>query len=152
MKPITKLHDTLGKRTPSGGSIYCGPTAIMAITGRDYPEVRAVANQFRGMKPTMAIRGLSTSNLKAVLYHFGYMAIPVPKRDDFDYKGKTIARFLRERPDDLRNECLILCTRDHFVVVKGRKFMDNYTQQPVWTSKAPHRRARVKLFMIVKKL
>lgn len=146
------LHSVVGQRTKSGGQIYCGPTAVMAITGRPYTEVQPAMNRVRMRKETAAIMGVAAADVLATLYQFGYWASLVPSTDDYPYRGKTIAKVLRERTPEQVNQTWIIQTRDHFAVVKGRKFIDNHTKKPVWIRNAPHRRARVKqIYQLISK-
>ena len=148
-----KLHSVKGKKTKSGGNIYCGPTAIMAITGKEYPEVQAACNSNRFRKPTAPILGLDTSALRGALYDLGYRATKLSSIEGEDYKGKTIAKVLRERKDKRYfKQPIIIMTRNHYVTVLGRKFIDSHTREPVWIKQAPHRRARVKQIYLIEKI
>ena len=72
--------------------------------------------------------------------------------DSVKRTGPTLAAFLRTRPPELMNAYLLIEVTRHFVVVKGRKFADTKTNgEPVFISKAPGRRKRVKAVWVVTK-
>lgn len=140
---MMKLHSTIGKRTKSGGHIYCGPTAVMTITGKPYLEVQKAINKNRWRNPTAAILGMQASDLVRTMQDFGYLMTPLVSLDGQDFKDRTLAAVLRDRTDTL-NHCHIIKTRNHFITVCGNYYMDNHTMKPVFVSQAPNRRARVK--------
>jgi len=47
--------------------IYCGPGALIAITGKRLPEVRSAINAARGTRDNQGVTGLSLKNLEKSL-------------------------------------------------------------------------------------
>ncbi len=54
----------------------------------------------------------------------------------------TLARWLRERYPFQMDRIYLVNITGHFVVVRGRKFVDNKTMEPVFIRQAPGRRSR----------
>lgn len=55
----------------------------------------------------------------------------------------TLAAWLRKRSSCQMAQTYLVTLTAHFVVVRGRKFIDNHTMTPTWIRRAPYRRARV---------
>ena len=132
------------QRTPSLGSLvqdsayhnrYCGPGALSIITGH---STQCTAHTAREVSGRLMITGLAEIDIRDALFKYGYMS----NRERLE-KGITLARWLRERsPEQRKNLYLIRCGH-HYVVVKGNKLCDNWTEDPVFIRKAPHRRKRM---------
>jgi hypothetical protein len=117
----------------NGKNSYCGPAAVAALTG---VTTTKAAEFIRTAYNRKAIRRVYPEELVHALKEMGYRATYSL------VSGKpTMAKWLRERED--RNAANILFLTGHFVAVKGNKFVDNHTKEPVWISKAPGRRKRV---------
>lgn len=131
---------------------YCGPTAIGVITGKPLSKVLATIRQVRGDNADARkrpVKGMSNWEVIGALKLLGWK---VTAKIVFD-QAKTLASFLRTRAKSLMNVHLLINVTLHYVVVKGRKFADSYTNgEPVFISKAPHRRKRVKHVWVVEKV
>lgn len=126
--------------------IYCGPTAIAAVTGlppsvvldacrtardgEDWPE--------KHLHPPR-IKGINISVLGRALRILGYAGRWVEVCD-----RPTLAAWLETRsPYERRLPCIVNVTR-HYVAVAGYMFADTFTKgQVVEVDEAPHRRKRV---------
>lgn len=128
-----KLHSIKGKNS------YCGPAAIAALTGVTTDDA---ARELRAVSGRRAIKWCYTSELVAALERLGYRATETRVGDN-----PTLARWLREREN--RGVATIVLVTGHFVAVKGNKFADNRNPDPIFISKAPGRRRRVKYVLTV---
>ncbi len=132
-----KLHTVSSKRT---NRIYCGPAAISAVSGRSIECAESWINYYRNARLDKVVVGSYSTELIAALHELGYRS---KRTEVYDSKNSpTLAAWLRKRSN--RNAMVIVVLTSHFVVVKGNKFVDNFTMNPVFIRKAPHRRSRVK--------
>lgn len=128
---------------------YCGPFAICAITGAEHDEVRAKINAERQRRPNTPVTGTFPGELRSVLRTYGYLLDQewdfrsAYDRSDFGGKAPTFAAWLRQRKGDSLKTLYFVQLNGHYVVVKGRKMIDNHTKTPVFIRQAPHRRRRV---------
>jgi hypothetical protein len=125
---MNKLHDI------HGGSRWCGPAALTALTGRPTDEMAAEIRKVTGRK---MITYVYASELQETLESLGYTT----RLEYITGEKPTLARWLRERED--RNAFTIVLVTRHFVTVKGVKLVDNRVKKPVFIRKAPGRRKRV---------
>ena len=138
------LYD--GKR--SDGRTFCGPWCVMSITGRPYEEVRAAINDYRGRRPTQAVKGTHANELRAALWKFGYTESEIARfRGD---ERPTLAAWLRsgKRRPDLY---YLITVSNHWVLVAGNRLTDTYSGGPVLLRDAPWRRALVSRVIAVRK-
>jgi len=119
----------------TGKNSYCGPAAVATIAGITTDEA---AKHIRKAYNRKSIRRVYPEELVHALTELGYtanyMEFPLARRP-------TLAKWLRGRED--RNKMTIVFLTGHFATVKGNKYIDNHTKEPVWISKAPGRRKRV---------
>jgi hypothetical protein len=163
LKPVTTLN---------GETTWCGPSVISSITGFPVALiVRVIKDQRikRGfgfherwldvrdeegwtidekcIDVERPVKGTYTHEVNECLKHYGYHLVSSANRiiKYHDHKNNlqrpTLAKWLRQRKD--RNELNLVDAGCHWVLVKGVKFVDSFTQVPVFIRKAPHRRARV---------
>jgi hypothetical protein len=141
-------------------TLWCGLAAMATITGKPTSECRDMVSAIRRKQPwtepgtRIAIKGIHTTELRLALeksgfntttvFHRPFMVSPVGNLP-------TLARYLRERQKPEMSELLLITCGNHFVVVKGRKLIDNYTKEPVWIRQAPHRRKRVSLVVSIRR-
>lgn len=141
MRPV--IRDT--KR-----AVYCGPMSIAAVTGERASTVLATIQRHRealGFGHTAsgrrrAIMGMMPSEVLGTLQRLGYPAEYVSLRG-----RPTLAAWLREqKPPGAQ----IVHVTGHYTAVDGRHMIDTKTKgQPVALAKAPHRRARVKGYIVI---
>ncbi len=153
LKPVTKLN---------GETTWCGPSVISSITG--FPValiVRVIKDQriqrgvghferwhpdssFKTTKVERRVQGTYSHEVNECLKHYGYRIVLTKTNVPIHHNGNppTIAKWLKQRKD--RNELNLVEAGHHWQLVKGVKFVDSFTQVPVFIRKAPHRRARVK--------
>lgn len=127
--PLFKInHDHRSK-------LWCGPAAIAAVTGHPTSTIYRVvqANEKRNR-----IMGMFPGELNRAMHSLGYTG-----KDEMHPRGMTLAQFAAAHSDKFAQHPMIVATTEHFVVLHGRRFVDNVTQDPVWIKDAPHRRARV---------
>jgi len=137
-----KLH----KIKPDGRRTMCGPGAISAITGKPVSDIKEAAYDVKGCR---YICGMTNFEVEQTLLQFGYHANCLLRLN-----GKvTFAKWLRDRKNDyMMNSLFLVQLTKHYVVVKGRKMVDNHTMEPVFIRKAPHRRRRVQTVWVINKL
>ena len=155
------------------GNSYCGPLVLAAIMGVDTAEaarrVRAMKGYVPGDANAAPIKGTHWWELRDTLARHGWRTthLPVPKHTvkvqcfpglpkagwvsvngklpeltKDKQVGPTFAQWLRSRPD--RGAMYIVEVTGHWVLVKGRKFVDTYTKgEWVFLGSAPHKRRRV---------
>ena len=136
-------------RNPEGVPLYCGPAAVCGITGRRAHVVlkaiwsgldKCSRSQIGSWKK---IKATWPGDLGYALHSLGWAAGIA-----FDYSREktrerpTLAKWLKNKNRSMSDYYLVLVT-GHWVAVKGRKFLDSHTGEPVFIRKAPHRRARV---------
>lgn len=139
-----KLHNIVNT-----GNGYCGPAAISAITGLTTAESAAAIRIYGGAR-RRAIKSAYLYELKYTLQKLGYEVEEAGVQGGGDRKKMpTLARWLREREDP--SAMTLVFVTSHFAVVKGRKYIDNHTGKPVWISKAPGRRRRVRNWLTIRK-
>lgn len=159
--------------------LWCGPAAISAVTGEPVSKIVAMAKQLSGKR---CIKGISTGLLQRTMTMLGWEASTIHRFDRrkessghavvtqlrsgstitvipgaFDkyveVKDRpTLARYLREHREDFQEHACIVETTGHYVAVYGRRFCDNFTKEPVFLRKSPHRRARVQRVLQIKKV
>jgi hypothetical protein len=128
---------------------YCGPAALSAITRKPLPEVTRVLREISGRR---AIRGTHHAWMIMALRQLGFTTGDM---SGYCYKAKnekepTLATWLRENYRN-PNEIILVVLTGHYVVVKGRKLVDNKHPNGVSVKRFPNRRKRVKRFWIVEK-
>ena len=144
-----KIHKLLDSQTRSGGRIYCGATALMAISGRGYDEIQEKINLSLGRKPTQRVLGMTNDTNNHVLFMIGFKASQIDGINGETLQNKTLNRFLNERPDSIMKDMLLINTTGHYVTVCGDQFIDNHTKIPVFVGMNPHGRSRVKKVFII---
>ena len=134
-----------------GGRGYCGPTVLAAITGLTVPFIEARIKQDRGSDRPVV--GTYASELERVLWKLGYRMVKDRQLVDREAPARkvgwrctrlpTLAQWLKRERD--MGAAYILALDRHWVVVKGRWFVDTHTKGlPVRATKAPGRRRLVR--------
>jgi hypothetical protein len=142
MTPPLKVvkNDQLGLRA------WCGPTVIAAITGKKLSEVKAIIKAIRGS--SHGVRGTGHYEVREALRILGYRSGTIQHvRSSVQ---PTIRQWMRSRTPEMRKQTIIVNVTHHWVVVRGNKFLDTFTNgQPVNTSEAPRPRKRVENWFAV---
>jgi hypothetical protein len=126
--------------------LYCGPTAICAVTGLSASRVLALIDADRGAAAyktdgrLRGVRGMHHLELLNALALLGFPARYIRVHD-----RPTLAAWLKDhRP----TEPMIVNVTGHYVAVDARTFIDTKTKGlPVRLKDAPGRRARVRGFI-----
>src|SRR5271170_4688566 len=154
--------------------LWCGPAAISAVTGEPVSKIVATMKQLSGKR---CIKGVSTGLLQRTLTMLGWEAVTLWRFDAERVNGTTerisasitvtggfttkfvpwkkrptLARYCRQHREDFQEHACIVETTGHYVAVYGRRFCDNFTKEPVFLRKSPHRRARVQRVLQIKKV
>ena len=131
--------------------LWCGPAALSAISGKPASICQAAIAVERG-SPTKIVRGVHHWEMCQALKTLGYNTIIENKFPSAPYgfpkeKRLTVAALLRTRKDwavtDPGKTMYLITAGHHYMVVKGKKFVDSFTRTPTWIRQAPHRRKRV---------
>ena len=139
-------------KVPKGRKMYCGPTAICALTGLDPITVldacyEAAHGELGFGERRKPLRGMFLRQVREVLEGFGYAVV----QDDFNYHRPTLAKFLAGRTPEERKAKLLINVTGHFVAVEGARFCDTANdRQVIPLAKAPGRRKRVRAVLMLK--
>jgi hypothetical protein len=141
----------------SGRSGYCGPTVLASITGRRLSVINELIREQRwGTKREAKLNGVrrggitgtSAGDLRRVLRHYGLDMLRVESYGQG--VRPTLATWLKRREPNTLYVVNVGFRRGHWTAVKGRKFLDTFTNgQPVWLKDAPHRKKRVRDVWVV---
>lgn len=124
------------------GRIYCGPAAIMAVTGLDLPTIRTAINKVRGRRHNAGVCGLSREHLCAALKELGVgydvRTTHVP--------GSTLERVVQGMPADTT---YIIEVTGHYVTVRNGVVTDNRIRFGTTVADHPSRRKHVRACIVV---
>ena len=129
-----ELHEI--RKTSINARPYCGPAALMAFSGKDFEEVRALINKVRGREHNKPVRGLSNHHLRGVIGKLGYSTdtmIPAHRFTVHDF-AETV------KPD----EFWFVIAGHHYVVMCEGLVADNRIRFGCEVAKHPWRRRIVK--------
>lgn len=134
-----------------GPHLFCGPTAICAITGLDQRDVLAAAHRYMRQPYDRPIVEMTNAQLIGTLALLGYSAElyrfePLPGGN-----LPTLARFIKDM--EPFNGAVILSLKGHFCTVTYDEYLCNQTDGqavPLWA--CPNRRLRVEHIIEVKPL
>jgi hypothetical protein len=128
-------------------ALYCGPTAICAVTGLPASRVLSAIEIGRGEGARNAaglpkgVRGMTIGEVSLALRRLGFITCR------WEVEGEpTFAAYLDDlQANPLATAMRIARIRGHFLAVgpHGRDVCDTKTLQPVPAKRAPNRRARV---------
>lgn len=145
-----------------GANTFCGPAALSALTGQPVEAVTEVLRQVTGKT---AIKGVSWSAMERAIPLLGYQLSYVPlgmyalRGDIIGWQRLTLAKWLklpvattfRTCGPRLPHETFLVCITDHYLVVRGRKIVDNCNMDGVFLRKYRRRRATVCRVWLVEK-
>ena len=144
------------RRLTGKGKIYCGPTALCAVSGWYYEDIRTVINTIRMRRDSTGIIGLPVSVLhKAIKQIFG-------TTHEIKYFNHTLGNgnetfnqwintYKASKVYANPNVTMILHLTHHYVTVSEDMFIDNHTLRPVHLKEAPFKKKRVKgVFKLIK--
>jgi hypothetical protein len=136
------------------GNRYCGPLVIAAITGKSTAEAAASLRRITGRES--AVKKVRHDELIATLSALGFVMrrmtiprrvadVPMFGRKVRKWIGPTLTEWLRTGRDrQHENSPYIVHVSHHYLLVKGRKMIDTFTDgEWTWLREAPHRRKRV---------
>jgi len=129
-------------------TLWCGPAALSAVTGRPTSEIVRVIKDIR--KSTRPVKGVRTSTLGLAAQRLGYKLESIwnlyfegPEGGMQRRKQPTLAAFTRDFSAYFQTFPVIVNLTHHYVTIHKNTFVDNHVEQPVRLKKAPHRRCRV---------
>lgn len=129
--------------------VYCGPGALMAVTGKRLPEVRAAINKARGKPAHIGVCGLQRKFLLQAISELGmdYYVFPescLPERFN------TLEKLVKDHNWCLPFLTYIVNVTGHYVAVHDGKVVDNQIRFGCPIEEHPSRRKKVKALIMVK--
>lgn len=122
---------------------YCGPAALMAVTGKRLPEVRAVVNNIRGRAHNQGITGMTQGeidrSLEALGVKFSTRSIG-PNRP-------TLRAFIESL--EVSTPVLVYIT-GHFVTYYKGIIIDNHYRFGTTIDECKWAKKRVKAYWVIK--
>jgi hypothetical protein len=100
--------------------VYCGPAALMAVTGKRLPEVRSAINKARGFKDNQGVIGLSTEHLEEALDHLGIKYVRI------DYPPAIKVPLKNFKHQMVIGADYIIGLNNHYVACHGDQLIDNH--------------------------
>ena len=98
--------------------VYCGPAALMAVTGKRLPEVRSAINKARGFNDNQGVLGLSTTHLEKALHILGVKFC----KECYPHRI-TLKEFKNHMVIGMPH---ILAFNTHYVTVEDGQLIDNH--------------------------
>lgn len=123
--------------------VYCGPAALIAVTGKRLPEVRAAVNLRRGCKPTQGIIGMTKSLLSGALTELGVEHDLV----SIGPNPPTLANFVREADSD---KVYIINITGHYVTYHNGTIIDNHYRFGTSIDECRWAKKRVVAYWVIK--
>lgn len=140
---------------------WCGPAALSIITGLPADSMKPRINAMRDRAPGAAVKGVRHIEMEWALAQLGFkvqLSWSYLRATGWDASvaearaaRPTLARWLAERQPKHMHNMLLVTVGNHYVVVKGRKLCDNFTVEPVFIRRAPHRRKRISFVYIIRR-
>ena len=129
--------------------VYCGPAAIMAVTGKRLPEVRAAINTVRKKPAHSGVCGMYDNQVRRTLNILGvehyYQSTEFPEH------VKTLEKMVKDKRWCLPDHQYIISITGHYVAVENGIVIDNHTRFGCPVEKHWSRRKKVKsVFMVYK--
>lgn len=138
------LHEV--PRLP-GPYLYCGPTAICAVTGMSQADVLSAARYYKGYPKHRPIVGMLDTDLIGTLAILGWRCTQFFTYSPFP----TLCAFIRDM--EQFDGAVIIRMHEHFACVTYTEYLDTVTNGlPVPLSAAPQQRRRVLSFLEVKQI
>ncbi len=143
------LSEAKFKDTPR--HTFCGPYAVSAITGKPVEDIEDTLNRRRGKMSGTKIVTTYNTELRLTMCSLGFRATLIYNNMGPSRKSPTLAKWLRERCGPETTATYLVLVTGHWIAVKGRKMVDTWTKKPIFIGKAPHRRKRVQVVIVVDK-
>lgn len=123
-------------------NVYCGPAALISLTGKRLPEVRKIINEIKGKRGNVGVMGMAVNEMGAVL-----RALSIPYTFEV-IKGKCprLIDFVEQKPKHVR---MIVTTTSHFVTIFNGTVFDNFMRYGCAVSEHPKRRTHVKNYFVI---
>lgn len=131
-----------------GCPLFCGPTAICAVTGLDAITVLAAVHRFTGQSIRKPITGMSYAEVIGSLALLGWRC----ERYEIRNYKPTFLRFLRYEMNARFNPCIIELWQ-HYCSISEDEYVCNQTNgEVVPLFAAPNMRVRVRSILEVQKI
>lgn len=131
--------------------IYCGPTAMAAITGALPVDVEQhlVAHRAKHGTPRRTqlrgalVRFMFSTEVEPLAEALGYRAVQESALSKRTLRQQTFAQWCRRRTAEERQHAYLVLVTNHFVAVRGDWFADTGARTPIPLHTAKHKRTRV---------
>ncbi len=134
-----KLHDIKpGAVGKAEERVFCGPGALMTITGKDHGQVCRALNRASHSKPSARVRSVATWHIVRTMERMGLKVCQHVLLD----QPTLWSWVMNRRPDEKRGLFLVNVT-GHYVVINGYMMNDNHTLKPVMIDDMPWKKKRV---------
>lgn len=124
------------------GRIYCGPAALIAVTGYDLPTVRAAINRAKGVPDNQGIIGTSCKHLGMALESFGFDFDHIPVREKPTLEKFALSPFQA-------GELIIAHVTNHYVTILNGIAIDNHIRFGCDVTEHPSRRKHVRTMFLI---
>ena len=104
--------------------VYCGPAALMAITGERLPVVRSAINKAKGKRDNAGVIGTSVPALLQALDTLGYKHYCTSIK--FPDHVKTLGKLVKNKYWCQPDRTYIVNITGHYVAVENGKVVDNH--------------------------
>ncbi len=125
-----------------GRRTFCGPAALMLVTGADLDAVRRKVNRLRKRPPRHRVMGMYNTEMTVLLKRFGVKAIRKKIADRG--KGPTVKAFADDYEFVARQKPILINTTSHYVVLYQGVVYDNWEKSGKLVADHPYAKARVK--------
>ena len=113
------LHDVDEMR------VYCGPAALIAVTGKRLPEVRAAINKAKGRPDNTGVCGMFNSELVEAMKILG---LKYHREESFPAHVRTLSKLVNDKLWCLPDRKYIINVTGHYVAVENGIVVDNHTR------------------------
>jgi hypothetical protein len=106
--------------------IYCGPAALIAVTGKRYPVIRAAINKARARRENCAVTSTYVTELLKALNYLGWKHYCMTV--DFPSHVSTLEKMVNNKYFCLPDRKYIIHITGHYVAVENGVVFDNGTR------------------------
>ena len=106
--------------------VYCGPAALMAVTGERLPVVRASINKAKGRKENAGVCITALHEMLEAIETLGYKHYC--QNSEFPAHVKTLGKIAKDEHWCLPDRTYIVYVTGHYVAVENGLVFDNFTR------------------------
>jgi hypothetical protein len=128
--------------------VYCGPAALMAVSGKRLAEVRAAINAAKQRKENTGVCGMYDWELFIAMDNLGLKHHC--QKIDFPPHVRTLAKIVEDKNWCLPDRTYIVSLTGHYVAVENGVVMDNRIRFGCSVTEHPSKNKRVHALIEVK--